>query len=94
VWLRSEATFTQAFSGAQESRDEKTYPTKKRNYDRALPPELHDEIKQAAAEAGHSMNIEITNRLIDQANNTTLRDITRQNMRTQEMIQRLIDTLC
>lgn len=59
-----------------------------------LPPELHDEIKDAAARAGHSMNTEIIARLTAQPAELTLRDIARQNVRTQEMIQRLIDTLC
>lgn len=59
-----------------------------------LPPELHDEIKDAAARAGHSMNTEIIARLTALPPDLTMRDIARQNVRTQEMIQRLIDTLC
>ena len=59
-----------------------------------LPPELHAEIKDAAARAGHSMNVEIIERLSAQPAALTLRDIARQNVRTQELIQRLIDTLC
>lgn len=59
-----------------------------------LPPDLHAEIKDAAARAGHSMNVEIIARLTAQPVDITLRDVARQNVRTQEMIQRLIDTLC
>lgn len=59
-----------------------------------LPPELHAEIKDAAARAGHSMNVEIIARLLAAPSDITLRDIARQNARMHEMIQRLIDTLC
>lgn len=59
-----------------------------------LPPDLYDEIKAAVDKDGGSMSGEINRRLRDQAASATLRDITRQNVRTQEMIQRLIDTLC
>lgn len=40
------------------------------------------------------MNVEIIARLTAQPVDLTMRDIARQNVRTQEMIQRLIDTLC
>jgi hypothetical protein len=59
-----------------------------------LPPELHTEIKEAAARSGHSMNVEIVARLAARTVDLALTDIARQNVRTQEMIQRLIDTLC
>lgn len=59
-----------------------------------LPPELHAEIKDAAARAGHSMNLEIIARLSARPTGLTLQDIARQNVRTQEMIQQLINTLC
>ena len=72
----------------------KTAPRKPGTTTVRLPPELHDEIKDAAARAGHSMNVEIIARLMSQPADLTLRDIARQNVRTQEMLQRLIDTLC
>lgn len=59
-----------------------------------LPPDLHSEIKDAAARAGHSMNAEIVARLAAQPRDITLSDIARQNARMQLMLQKLIDALC
>lgn len=59
-----------------------------------LPPALHAELKDSAARNGHSMNLEIINRLTAALPGLTLSDISRQNVKTQKMIQRLIDTLC
>jgi hypothetical protein len=59
-----------------------------------LPVGLHAEIKEAAARNGHSMNVEIIARLTSAPPGLTLSDISRQNVRTQEMLQRVIDTLC
>lgn len=57
-----------------------------------LPPDLHAEIKAAAERAGHSMNVEIVARL-SAPSGQTLRDISRQNQKTQEMIQIIIDAI-
>lgn len=57
-----------------------------------LPAALHAELKEAAELAGHSMNAEIIARLSAPAGHT-LRDIAKQNMKTQEMIQQIIDAI-
>jgi hypothetical protein len=59
-----------------------------------LPSELHDEIFDAAQRAGHSMNAEIVLRLTRAPTEITLADVSRQNVRTQKMLQQLIDALC
>jgi uncharacterized protein with von Willebrand factor type A (vWA) domain len=59
-----------------------------------LPPDLHATIKDSAARNGHSMNVEIIARLTAAPPGLTLSDISRQNVKTQKMLQRLIDTLC
>lgn len=58
-----------------------------------LPVELHAEIKDAAFQAGHPMNSEIVARLQASPKGTSLGDIARQNLKTQEMIQTIIDAL-
>lgn len=73
---------------------EKEGKTKKGTTTVRLPPALHEEIKEAAAKAGHSMNNEIILRLESHARALALRDIARQNVKLQRMVQRLIDTLC
>lgn len=58
-----------------------------------LPPDLHAEIKAAAARAGHSMNDEIIDRLRTVSAGVTLRDVIRQNEATHAMIQQIIDAI-
>jgi plasmid stability protein len=62
-----------------------------------LPPDLHAEVKEAAARAGHSMNDEIIERLRSLSNanlgGPTLRDVVRQNEKTQLMVQQIIDAI-
>jgi hypothetical protein len=62
-----------------------------------LPPDLHTEVKDAAARAGHSMNDEIIQRLRTLSSLTSggasLRDVMRQNERTQAMVQQIIDAI-
>lgn len=58
-----------------------------------LPVELHAEIKDAAFQAGHPMNTEIVARLQASPKGTSLADIARQNAKTQEMVQTIIDAL-
>lgn len=58
-----------------------------------LPAALHSEIKESAQIAGHAMNVEIISRLTAHPKGTTLADIARQNIKTQEMIQQIIDAL-
>lgn len=75
---------------AQKSRDEKPatpYTTTVR-----LPAELHAEIKDAAARAGHSMNVEIVARLSAPVGHSML-DLAKQNLKTQQMIQQIIDAI-
>lgn len=57
-----------------------------------LPPELHAEIREAADRAGHSMNTEIVARL-SAPSGQSLKDIARQNEKTQQMIQTIIDAI-
>jgi predicted DNA-binding protein len=59
-----------------------------------LPPELHAKLKEAASEAGHSMNAEIIERLSEHIKATELREIAKQNQKLLKMVQRLVDTLC
>jgi hypothetical protein len=59
-----------------------------------LPPDLHAEVKQAAAQAAHSMNDEIILRLQAHSQALALGDIAQQNVELQRMLQRLIDRLC
>jgi hypothetical protein len=59
-----------------------------------LPSGLHQEISDAAARAGHSMNAEIILRLTRAPSKISLDDISRQNVRTQKMLQQIIDALC
>jgi len=56
-----------------------------------LPPDLHAEIKEAAARAGHSMNDEIILRLRAYAPSIALSDIAKQNAELKRMLQLLID---
>lgn len=58
-----------------------------------IPVDLHREIKEAAHAAGHPMNTEIVARLRAAPKGTTLGDIARQNIKTQEMIQQIIDAI-
>lgn len=57
-----------------------------------LPAALHAEIKEAAERAGHSMNAEVIARLSTPVGHT-LMDIARQNLKTQEMVQQIIDAI-
>lgn len=57
-----------------------------------LPIALHADIVESAAQHGHSMNDEMIARLSAPAS-TTLDDIAAQNMRTQEMVQVVIDAM-
>lgn len=58
-----------------------------------LPAELHSEIKETAKAAGHAMNIEIIARLTSYPKGTTLNDIAKQNSKTHEMVQQIIDAI-
>jgi predicted DNA-binding protein len=62
-----------------------------------LPPDLHAEVKDAAERAGHSMNDEIIERLRTLSTLTsgtvTLKDVVRQNEKTQAMVQQIIDAI-
>jgi hypothetical protein len=59
-----------------------------------LPPELHAEIKSAAEYHGRSMNAEIIARLAGtSASAATLDTLAAQQLRTQEMVQQVIDAL-
>lgn len=58
-----------------------------------LPIALHSEIKETARAAGHAMNIEIIARLTSYPKGATLNDIAKQNARTQEMVQQIIDAI-
>jgi hypothetical protein len=58
-----------------------------------LPPDLHTEVKEAAAKAGRSMNDEIIIRLQAHSQALALGDIAQQNIELQRMVQRLIDRL-
>jgi hypothetical protein len=58
-----------------------------------LPVDLHRELKETARIAGHAMNIEIIARLVAHPKGTTLADIAKQNTKTQEMIQQIIDAI-
>jgi plasmid stability protein len=58
-----------------------------------LPDDLHAEIKAAAAAAGHSMNTEIIERLRHSFIGATIRDVVRQNEKTHEMVQQIIDAI-
>jgi predicted HicB family RNase H-like nuclease len=58
-----------------------------------LPPALHAEIKEAAAQAGISMNDEIIHRLQGYEQAVTLVSIAQQNAELKRMVQRLIDRL-
>lgn len=58
-----------------------------------IPIELHKELKEAAASAGHPMNAEIVARLWAAPRGTTLAEIAKQNVRTQEMVQIIIDAI-
>jgi predicted transcriptional regulator len=56
-----------------------------------LPRELHAEIKDAAEYHGRSMNAEIISRL--ESAGVTLSEIAQQNIKTQGMIQQIIDAI-
>lgn len=58
-----------------------------------LPRDLHADIISSAAYHGRTMNAEMIARLSNQQHATTLADIANQNIRTQEMIQVIIDSL-
>lgn len=58
-----------------------------------LPTELHAELKEAARLAGHPMIEEIIARLWSTPKGTSLADIARQNIKTQEMVQQIIDAI-
>lgn len=58
-----------------------------------LPAALHREIKEAAQAAGHPMNAEIVARLESFPKGTTLGDIAKQNLKTQQMVQEIIDAI-
>ena len=58
-----------------------------------LPAALHSEIKEAASAAGHPMNAEIIARLASYPKSTTLNDVAKQNAKTQEMVQQIIDAI-
>lgn len=57
-----------------------------------LPRDLHADIVDAAAHHGHSMNDEMIARL-SKPTGPTLDDIARQNARTQEMVQTIIEAI-
>jgi uncharacterized protein (DUF1778 family) len=56
-----------------------------------LPPDLQDEINEAAAAAGRSANEEIIHRLRAHAESVALSDIAKQNAELKRMLQQLID---
>jgi cell fate (sporulation/competence/biofilm development) regulator YlbF (YheA/YmcA/DUF963 family) len=56
-----------------------------------LPPDVQQDIEEAAAKAGHSANEEIVRRLRAYAQAVTLKDIVKQNAELKRMLQRLID---
>jgi uncharacterized protein (DUF1778 family) len=56
-----------------------------------LPPDLQQEIDEAAARAGRSANEEIIRRLRTYAQLVTLDDIAKQNAELKRMVQQLID---
>lgn len=58
-----------------------------------IPSDLHAEIVDAAERAGHSMNDEIVSRLSAGRGGASLFDIVAQNVRTQEMIQQILDAI-
>lgn len=58
-----------------------------------LPIEIHREIKESARIAGHPMNVEVIARLAAHPKGTTLGDIARQNVKTQQMVQQIIDAI-
>lgn len=58
-----------------------------------LPAELHRELKEAAHQAGHPMNEEIIARLWASPRGSSLTDIARQNEKTQQMVQVIIDAI-
>jgi hypothetical protein len=58
-----------------------------------LPRELHHEIKEAARVAGHPMNDEMIARLWASPRGTSLADLARQNEKTQQMVQMIIDAI-
>jgi len=59
-----------------------------------LPPDLHAEIKSAAEYHGRSMNAEIIARLAAAtAGPVTLDTLVAQQLRTQEMVQQIIDAM-
>lgn len=56
-----------------------------------LPPDLQQEIEDAAALAGRSANEEIVRRLRAFTQAATLADIAKQNAELKRMLQQLID---
>lgn len=56
-----------------------------------LPPDVQQDIEEAAAKAGHSANEEIVRRLRAYAQVVTLKDIAKQNADLKRMVQQLID---
>lgn len=59
-----------------------------------LPPDLDNEITEAAAAAGRSANEEIIHRLQAYAESVALSDIAKQNVELKRMVQQLIDRQC
>jgi predicted HicB family RNase H-like nuclease len=65
-----------------------------------IPADLHADLLEAADRAGHSMNVEIINRLTAAAGGVSLSTLAEQNAqmiaetrRTQEMVQEIIDAI-
>jgi predicted HicB family RNase H-like nuclease len=65
-----------------------------------IPADLHADLQDVAARAGHSMNTEIINRLTAAAGGVSLSTLAGQNVemmaeikRTQEMVQEIIAAL-
>lgn len=58
-----------------------------------LPRDLHAEIQDAAEAAGRTMNAEIIARLSGYPAGATLEQLAKQNVKTQEMIQQIIDAI-
>lgn len=58
-----------------------------------LPPGLHDQLKSSAEYNGRSLNAEIIARLLASTGPVTLDTLAEQQLRTQVMVQQIIDTL-
>lgn len=70
---------------------EKQNKTKRVETTLRLPLELHDELKRAGAQVGHSINEEIIHRCRSHAQAVALEEIMKQNAELKRMLQILID---